>query len=163
MTKFNQLRKPIISWVDFLNFDEVRAKLSTLKVDNAPVFGKMNSQQMIEHLSAVTQIANGNWKVDAFVSDDKMARRRPFLNTENELQMGFKASFLSEEPNDLKFTSIDAAIDDLINQIQVFVKVFTDDKNRIIVHPFFGELDFDYWKKFQVKHFTHHFKQFGLV
>ncbi|MCI2228998.1 hydroxymethylglutaryl-CoA reductase, degradative [Polaribacter sp. MSW13] len=163
VTKFNQLRKPIISWVDFLNFDEVRAKLSTLKVDNAPVFGKMNSQQMIEHLSAVTQIANGNWKVDAFVSDDKMARRRPFLNTENELQMGFKASFLSEEPNDLKFTSIDAAIDDLINQIQVFVKVFTDDKNRIIVHPFFGELDFDYWKKFQVKHFTHHFKQFGLV
>ncbi|WP_166384315.1 DUF1569 domain-containing protein [Polaribacter sp. 11A2H] len=25
-------------------------------------------------------------------------------------------------------------------------------------HPFFGELDYEYWQKFHVKHFTHHFK-----
>ena len=123
----------------------------------------MNAQQMVEHLSAVTQIANGNWKVDIFVSDDKAARRMPFLNTENELQSGFKASFLAEDPNELKFDSIEEAIDDLINQVAFFVKVFTDDKNRSIVHPFFGTLDFEYWKKFQVKHFTHHFKQFNLL
>ncbi|WP_368086357.1 DUF1569 domain-containing protein [Polaribacter sp. KT25b] len=123
----------------------------------------MNAQQMIEHLSAVTQIANGNWVVNTFVSDEKTARRKPFLNTENELQTGFKASFLAEEPNDLKFNSIAEAIDDLIKQVAIFVKVFSDDKNRTVVHPFFGELDFEYWQKFQVKHFTHHFKQFGLL
>ncbi|WP_339662138.1 DUF1569 domain-containing protein [uncultured Polaribacter sp.] len=118
---------------------------------------------MIEHLSAVTQIANGNWVVNTFVSDEKTARRKPFLNTENELQTGFKASFLAEEPNELKFSSIAEAIDDLIKQVAIFVKVFSDDTNRTVVHPFFGELDFEDWQKFQVKHFTHHFKQFGLV
>ncbi len=161
--KLKSIRKPKINWIDFLNEDEVRSKLSTLNEQSKPLFGKMNAQQMIEHLSAVTQIANGNWDVDVFVSDDKTARRKPFLNTKNELQTGFKASFLAEEPNTVKFVSIDAAIDDLINQVNVFIKVFTDDKNRTMVHPFFGELDFEYWKKFQVKHFTHHFKQFGIL
>ncbi|WP_394350692.1 DUF1569 domain-containing protein [Polaribacter septentrionalilitoris] len=123
----------------------------------------MNAQQMIEHLSAVTKIANGNWDVDVFVSDEKTARRKPFLDTENELQPGFKSSFLAHEPNALTFSTIDLAIDDLIHQIKRFVQVFEDDKNRTIVHPFFGTLDFEYWKKFQVKHFTHHFKQFSLV
>ena len=163
VTKFNQLRKPKINWVDFLNFDEVRSRLSTLHIDDKPVFGKMNSQQMIEHLSAITKIANGNWKVDVFVSDEKTARRKPFLNTENELQVGFKAPFLSEKPVALKFNSINEAIDDLINQLNVFVEIFTKDENRTVVHPFFGELNFEYWKKFQVKHFTHHFKQFNLL
>ena len=163
VTQFNALRKSTIHWVDFLNFEEVRAKLVTLKLDDRPVFGKMNCQQMIEHLSKVTQIANGNWPLDVYVSEDKSARRKPFLDTENELQIGFKASFLSEEPKKAMFNSIEGSIDDLIRQLEKFVTVFNEDKNRTVVHPFFGELDFEYWKKFQVKHFTHHFTQFGLV
>ena len=123
----------------------------------------MNAQQMIEHLSDVTQIANGNWNVDIFVSDDKTAHRKPFLDTKNELQIGFKASFIAEEPNRLKFNSMEESIHDLIQQVEILTSIFTENKNRTVVHPFFGELDFEYWKKFQVKHFTHHFKQFNLV
>ena len=123
----------------------------------------MSAQQMIEHLSAVTQIANGNWNVDVFVSDEKAKRRQPFLNTDNELQIGFKASFVSEDPVPLKFGSISKAVDDLLYQISYFFEVFNTDSNRVIVHPFFGALNFEQWKKFQIKHFTHHFKQFGLI
>ncbi|MFY9243490.1 MAG: hydroxymethylglutaryl-CoA reductase, degradative [Polaribacter sp.] len=161
--KLNSMRKSKINWIDFLDEVSVHKKLSTLNNEMKPVFGMMNSQQMIEHLSAVTKIANGNWKVDVYVSEEKTARRKPFLDTENELQTGFKASFLSDEPSELKFNSIEEAIDDLIEQVNYFIKVFTEEENRTIVHPFFGELNFEYWKKFQVKHFTHHFKQFGLV
>jgi hydroxymethylglutaryl-CoA reductase len=161
--KLNYLRKPIINWIDFLDENKVRTYLSKLNRASIPSFGLMNAQQMIEHLSAVTQIANGNWVVNTFVSDEKSARRKPFLNTDTELQTGFKASFLAEEPNALKFKSIQEAIDDLVNQVALFVKVFKFDAKRTIVHPFFGDLDFDDWQKFQVKHFTHHFKQFGLV
>jgi hydroxymethylglutaryl-CoA reductase len=161
--KLNSLRKPIINWIDFLDENIVRTYLSKLNTASIPNFGLMNAQQMIEHLSAVTQIANGNWVVNTFVSDEKSARRKPFLNTDAELQTGFKASFLAEEPNALKFKSIQEAIDDLVNQVALFVKVFKFDATRTIVHPFFGDLDFDDWQKFQVKHFTHHFKQFGLV
>jgi len=161
--KINALRKPKVNWVNFLNFDDVRSKLLNLKEDTKPVFGQMNAQQMIEHLSSVTQIANGNWNVDVFVSDEKSARRKPFLNSENELQMGFRASFLSDGPVPLKFNSLAEAIDDLDYQVQQFVMIFNKEEGRTVVHPFFGELDFDYWKKFQVKHFTHHFKQFDLL
>ncbi len=161
--KIKALRKPKVNWVNFLNFDDVRSKLLNLKEDTKPVFGQMNAQQMIEHLSSVTQIANGNWNVDVFVSDEKSARRKPFLNSENELQMGFRASFLSDGPVPLKFNSLAEAIDDLDYQVQQFVMIFNKEEGRTVVHPFFGELDFDYWKKFQVKHFTHHFKQFDLL
>ncbi len=161
--KLNSLRKPAVNWVNFENQKLVKETLLQLSADAKPKFGSMNGQQMVEHLSAVTQIANGNWKVDTFVSDEKAARRKPFLNTENELQIGFKAPFLAEAPADLKFNSMQEAVDDLLIQIDEFLKVFTEDKNRKVVHPFFGELNFDEWKKFQIKHFTHHFKQFGLV
>ncbi len=163
MEKIKSLRKPKVNWIDFLNFDVIKVKLYTLNENSKPIFGSMNAQQMIEHLSAVTQIANLNWNLDVYVSDEKTARRKPFLNTENELQTGFKASFLSDEPIGLNFSSIHLAIDDLLHQLELFVKVFTEDEHKTVVHPFFGSLDFEAWKKFQVKHFTHHFKQFGLL
>ena len=161
--KIKALRKPKVNWVNFLNFDDVRSILLNLKEDTKPVFGQMNAQQMIEHLSAITQIANGNWNVDVFVSEEKSARRKPFLDSENELQMGFRASYLSDGPVPLKFNSLAEAIDDLDYQVQQFLMIFNKEEGRTVVHPFFGELDFDYWKKFQVKHFTHHFKQFDLL
>ncbi|WP_299623922.1 hydroxymethylglutaryl-CoA reductase, degradative [uncultured Tenacibaculum sp.] len=161
--KLQEIRKPKINWVDITNESEIRNTLRKLSNSDKPVFGTMNAQQMIEHLSAVTQIPNGNWSVDIFVDDEKTARRRPFLDTNQEIQPGFRASFLSDNPTPLKFNSIEEAIDDLITQLEVFFDVFEKDSSRTVVHPFFGELNFDYWKKFQVKHFTHHFKQFGLV
>ncbi len=159
--KINSLRKPKTKWIDFLDKSIVRAKLSTLKREAKPIFGKMNGQQMIEHLSFLLQISNGKVDADYFVSDEKSARRKPFLNTEGELQVGFKAPMLSEEPNEMKFDSVGEALNDLFNQIDNFVTHFETSKSEN--HPFFGELDYDYWQKFHVKHFTHHFKQFGLI
>ena len=161
--KLNSLRKPTVNWVDYSNEEEVRNKLQLLTNDSKPSFGNMNAQQMIEHLSEITKIPNGNWKIDVFVDEEKAARRKPFLNTDNEIQIGFKASFLSENPVPLQFSSIHEAIEDLIKQIRLFKEVFEKNPSRIVTHPFFGDLDYDLWKKFQVKHFTHHFKQFGLV
>lgn len=161
--KLNSLRKPEIAWVDFLDESNVRKRLMSLEATAAPLFGKMNGQQMVEHLSAVLQIANGNWEITVFVADEKATRRKPFLDTENEIQTGFKASFLAEEPSPVQFNSMKEAVDDLLAQVKAFTQIFEEDPDRTVIHPFFGELDYDYWKKFQVKHFTHHFKQFGLL
>jgi len=163
VSKFNELRTPKVVWVDFLDETFIRKKLQKLSKNAKPIFGIMNAQQMIEHLSAITQIANGNWQVNAFVSDEKSARRKPFLDTENELEIGFKPNLLAEEPALEKFETIEEAIEDLITQIKFFVSLFEKNPSKLVVHPFFGELDFEYWKKFQTKHFTHHFKQFELI
>lgn len=161
VSKFEEISKAKINWVNFTDETEVRNLLSNLKTDSKPVFGKMNGQQMIEHLSFLMKVSNGNVHADFFVEDEKSARRKAFLDTENELQVGFKASMLSEEPNTVVFASIKEAIDDLVLQVTNFQNHFKTVK--IENHPFFGELDYSYWKKFHVKHFTHHFKQFNLV
>lgn len=163
VNKFNEMRTPKVAWVDFLDEIVVRETLATLTSHSKPIFGSMNAQQMIEHLSSITKIANGNWNLDAFVSDEKMSRRKPFLDTDNELEIGFKPTLLAEEPNLLQFNTMQEAIDDLIFQIQLFVSAFQENPLKTVVHPFFGELNFEYWKKFQIKHFTHHFKQFSRL
>ena len=95
------------------------------------------------------------------MSDEKSLRRKTFLDSENELQVGFKPPMLAEDPYPVKFKTIQDAIDDLIHQIKEFKNHFKT--ATIENHPFFGELDYEYWKKFHVKHFTHHFKQFNLL
>ena len=161
VNKIDSLRKPKTNWIDFLDKNLVSSKLLQIKKDISPLFGKMNGQQMIEHLSFVLQISNGMVDADCHVSTEKSSKRKPFLDTDGELQIGFKASMLSEEPNELKFNSIEEAINDLCAQIDNFKTHFETVKAEN--HPFFGELDFKYWQKFHVKHFTHHFKQFGLI
>ncbi|QTD38832.1 hydroxymethylglutaryl-CoA reductase, degradative [Polaribacter batillariae] len=160
-TKFAALRASKVHWVNFLNFDELKHTLSALKADAKPLFGKMNGQQMVEHLAFLMKVSNGKVHADFFVEDEKSARRKAFLDTEGELQVGFKAPMLSEEPIPVKFASFEESINDLILQIEDFTEHFKTAK--IENHPFFGELDYEYWQKFHVKHFTHHFKQFGLV
>ena len=159
--KIESLRKSKINWIDFLNENLLRTKLTELERNTKPVFGKMKGQQMIEHLSFLMQISNGKVNADYFVDDEKAKRRKAFLDTEGELQVGFKAPLLSEEPNLEKFENIEVAIDDLIQQIEDFKTHF--ETAKLENHPFFGELDFEYWNKFHVKHFTHHFKQFNLL
>ena len=161
VTKFEELRKPKINWVDFLNLDVITHKLGSLKRETEPVFGKMNGQQVIEHLSLLMKISNGKIEADYYVSDEKTARRKPFLDGNGELHIGFRASILSDEPTSEKFDSVQEALEDLIVQIADFEIHFKTAKTEN--HPFFGELDYEYWKKFHIKHFTHHFKQFDLL
>ena len=159
--KINSLRKPKVNWVQFLDENSIRTQLLKLNKASKPLFGLMNAQQMIEHLSLLMQISNGKINADHYVSDEKSARRKPFLDTEGELQIGFRASILSDEPTPEKFETIEKALNNLIAEIKNFEVHFKTEK--VENHPFFGELDYEYWKKFHTKHFTHHFKQFGLV
>ena len=161
VSKFEEIRKAKTTWVNFTDKVALKDLLSSLKADAKPVFGKMTGQQMIEHLSFLIKISNGKIKADYFVEDEKSLRRKAFLDTDNELQIGFKAPLLSEEPYPVKFDTMEKSIDDLLLQIDTFQTHFKTAK--IENHPFFGKLDYEYWKKFHVKHFTHHFKQFKLV
>ncbi|AQS93868.1 hydroxymethylglutaryl-CoA reductase, degradative [Polaribacter sp. BM10] len=161
VSKFEEIKKKSINWVDFKNESSLRGLLNSLEIETPAVFGKMNGQQMVEHLALLLKVSNGKIDADFFVEEEKSSRRKAFLDTDNELQVGFKASMLSEEPVPAKFSTLKDSIEDLILQIENFETHFKT--NATENHPFFGELDYQYWCKFHVKHFTHHFKQFNLV
>ncbi|WP_299065810.1 hydroxymethylglutaryl-CoA reductase, degradative [uncultured Polaribacter sp.] len=161
VSKFEDIKNKSVNWVDFKNETSLRKLLTNLEIETPAVFGKMNGQQMVEHLALLLKISNGKIDADFFVDEEKSARRKPFLDSDNELQVGFKASMLSEEPVPAKFSTLKDSIEDLILQIDNFETHFKTNTSEN--HPFFGELDYEYWSKFHVKHFTHHFKQFNLV
>ncbi len=160
VSKFEAI-KNTVNWVDFNDEIKLKHVLDPLKPDTKPVFGKMNAQQMIEHLGFILRISNGRIQADSFVEEEKSERRKIFLDSAEELKVGFKPAVLSEEPTPVKYASLEKAIEDLFIQIVKFHEHFKTAK--LENHPFFGELDYSGWIKFHTKHFTHHFKQFNLI
>jgi len=78
-------------------------------------------------------------KANYYVSDENSARRQPFLETDGELLMGFKAPLLFKDSLPEKFSSKEKAIEDLILQIDEFEKYHQT--NKIGNYPLFGELN----------------------
>ncbi len=161
--KIEELRNESVQWVNFLKEDVLREKLSALKNTVVPEFGKMNAQQMVEHLTDVLRISNGENPWLKKVPREVENKIRPFLDTNKEIRPGFKAPFLQEKPAPVRNNSIDKAIEELILEINKFKAVFKDNAELTFIHPVFGDLNYNYWKKFHTKHFTYHFKQFKLM
>ena len=156
--------------VDFLNFTDIRYKLSKLDGDKKPLFGEMTPQQMVEHLSLTIQISNGSVEIPSKVSEEESTRRKVFLDSDHEMPMNWdvnykhgrvRVSYASRIP--LRFDSLLGAINDLDYQMEKFLNFYDSQVNPTAGHPYFGELDYEYWVKYHNKHFTHHFKQFDLL
>lgn len=135
--------------------------LSRMHADAQPQWGRMNAQQMVEHLSLVMRISNGRMKVKQFSPPEKIGKLQAFLLSDQPLPREFKAPFIEDLPP-LKNASIAEAVKELKEEIELFEAHFGKEEITEI-HPVFGELDHERWKRFHHKHFVHHLSQFGLI
>ncbi|WP_291077729.1 MULTISPECIES: hypothetical protein [unclassified Empedobacter] len=78
------------------------------------------------------------------------------------MQKGIKANGM-EGLLDLRYHSLEAAIEKLEQEIDKFNSYFTENPDAKIVNPVLNDIGYEDWKTFHKKHFTHHFKQFGLI
>jgi hydroxymethylglutaryl-CoA reductase len=129
-----------------------------------PLWGSMTLQHMIEHLADVFRASNGAIQIDITTPAEKLEQvRRVLLFSDRELQRNFKSPILPPEPMPYRTANMKAAIDVLKLEMERFENHYAANKNRTENHPVFGPLTYDEWEIFQKKHFTHHFKQFGLI
>lgn len=139
-------------------------KLSAIVADTPPVFGKMNVQQMVEHLSDSVRYANGkDPQTELIVPEERLQAVRDFLLSEKEFRPNTKNSKLGEEPVPVRHATLEAAIDELKQDVDSYVNRFTGNPGLVVRNPFFGDLDFDLWNRLFYKHFLHHLKQFGAA
>ncbi len=54
-------------------------------------------------------------------------------------------------------------IEELKNELHLFVKAFEGLDSKTMMNPFFGNLNFEEWTHLLHKHFEHHCRQFGLI
>jgi len=152
----------------FININQrqqVFDRLKKLRADDKPGFGLMGPQHMVEHLGLVLRFCNGKAPQQLHFPKEKADMVKSVLiYTDKEISAGFKTPIL---PKDgllpLEFPSLDTAIAALSHELDAFDQYFKQFPQAKPMNPIMGELDHREWTIFQNKHFTHHYKQFGLL
>jgi hypothetical protein len=148
--------------LEFITKDALKY-FKTLGADTKGTWGKMNAQQMIEHLTDMVRLSNGKDKKEIITPAEKLPAYRQFMMSEKEFRSGTKNPTLPEEPTPVRNEDIKSAVYELQNEIFDFLAYFRQNPQAITVHPVFGALTFGEWVHLHHKHFTHHLKQFNLI
>jgi ribosomal protein S18 acetylase RimI-like enzyme len=151
-------------FLEITNPKEVFEMLNQLRPDTLPSFGRMTAHHMVEHLAFVVRISRGRTEVKLKVSEEEAAKAKHLvLNTDQELPKGFRVPGLGSELMDLVHHDLKTSIDSLSRELEEFQKYFVCNPTVLTSHPILGKLNYVEWIKFHNKHFTHHFKQFGIL
>jgi hydroxymethylglutaryl-CoA reductase len=145
-----------------MNLETMLSALSRLSNSNKPLWGKMNAQEMVEHLSDMLMMARGTGNFTIDVDAETIARRQQFLLSDKEMAKNIAVPF-TKELIELSNDELELAVDEFTDEWLNFIELYENNPDASVVHPYYGALDFNLWLKMHDKHFMHHFKQFGLI
>ncbi len=153
-----------IEKINFLK-NEFIGKLNNLSADTKGKWGKMNAQQMVEHVTGFFLVSTGKLNIPLVSPPEHLQKLKAFLLSEKEFRENTKAPFgiLPEDPLPLRKTNMSEAISELEKAIQNFFLYYEQNILHKKTHPVFGELNFLEWVQLHHKHVTHHLKQFALI
>ena len=137
-------------------------QLRKLDPDTKGLWGKMNVQQMIEHMTDSLREANGKTPRTIIGPIDRLYAMKEFIKSEKEFHPNTKNSMMGETPIPLRNENVKEAIDEIVIELKDFEMYFEKNPDSIIVNPFFGELNFEEWIQLIHKHAMHHLRQFGV-
>lgn len=152
----------------FLNIktrEVITDMLHRLRPDSQALFGTMTAQHMVEHLYLTVQLSTGERGLSLVFPTEKAERMKEVvIHTDHPLSLGFKSPIMpSEGLRPLMNKDLTSAIGQLESSLDDFENYFERNKSAKLLNPSFGELGYEEWLVFHNKHFTHHFKQFGLL
>ncbi len=148
--------------LSFIKNDFV-TKLKSLNPDTVGKWGKMNAQQMVEHVAGFFKVSTNQIQFPLVTPEEHLPKFKAFLLSDKEFRENTKAPVLPEEPLPVAHNSLQEAIEELEEQINLFVEKFSSGEIGLSQHPVFGDLNFEEWVLLHYKHVMHHAKQFGLM
>lgn len=155
---------PFVTPVDITNREPLFERLSRLASTATALFGMMTPQHMIEHLTVLIRAANENEPLTLMYAQEKADKiKAVVIYSPQEMPIGFKAPILpKEELVPLQHPDLKTAMEVLKKELSNFDAYFLANPTNTPVNPTMGPLSHQEWMIFQNKHFTHHFRQFGL-
>ena len=128
-------------------------------------WGKMNAQQMVEHVTGFFKVSSNKINFPLVSPSEHLPKLKAFLLSDIEFRENTKAptSVIGEEPMPIRTNNMEEAIEALQQSIDEFIEYFKGDDYKTTLHPVFGELNFEEWILLHYKHVLHHAKQFGLI
>lgn len=144
--------------------DELPKHIDNLTDDHQPIWGKMNAQQMIEHLCLITKVSNGDLEFEVIAPPDMVAKaKRHVFQYKNPFKKGLRTPVTPEEPADTTYPDLESAKQQFCQELKQFFTHFEGQPAKLVNHPLLGPLSFEEWVFFHTKHYSHHFAQFGLL
>ncbi|MEN9684956.1 MAG: hypothetical protein RLZZ28_742 [Bacteroidota bacterium] len=138
--------------------------LHQLQPGQQPKWGKMDAQQMVEHMRDVFKLANGKIILPLVNTDpEKLEKARAFMLSDAPFKENTKVPVMPEEPRPHKYGSMQEAIDKTEIELNDFFKAFAASPGKSILNPIFGELNYEEQIHLLYKHSCHHLRQFGMV
>ena len=145
--------------------EEMFLLLQNITAETKPVWGKMNAQQMLEHVADFFNVSDEKIVFALVTPEEHLPKYKDFLYSDKEFRENTKApeNVLGEEPLPLRKASVEAAKDHLKKSVEEFISYFDTDSEKKTMHPVFGLLNFEEWVLLHYKHVRHHLRQFGLL
>jgi hypothetical protein len=136
--------------------------LSKLEESSTPSWGSMSAQRMVEHLTDGINMSMGNGNYVLEIPEDRVAKMVQFLDSDKPMAQNIQVSFAKPDTA-LRNADLEEAIDEFTLGWVDFEELNENQPDFTAIHPYYGNLNFEQWKRLHSKHFTHHFNQFGLL
>lgn len=144
--------------------NELAGHLESIPADRTPAWGKMNLQQMTEHLSRdAFRVASGKETFPLMTPEEHLPKMQEFLRSDKRFKENTVNRLMPEEPLPLVHKDMKAAVAELQSEIADFFAAYEADPAMTVVNPFFGKLDFELQLHLLHKHALHHLRQFGVT
>jgi hydroxymethylglutaryl-CoA reductase len=149
------------AWVD--DKEKLQETLGLLNSSSPALWGRMDAQQMVEHLIVLFEISNKKQETLILTPEKHLNKSQAFLMSEDLLPKNFVAKFLPINPSPYKYSSLQEAVSQLIYSLDSYQSYWKGIEEETLNHPVFGKLNKVKWNRVHNKHIQHHFLQFGLV
>lgn len=143
--------------------DAFEERLDRLEDENAPLWGKMTAQHMVEHIGTLFMLSSGRFKTEPFFDEEQMNENyKKFIESGEGFPKDLKVPGGPDGPIPLRFKDINQARGKLNEAVRAFYEYFEKNPDAKLMHPVMGELNFEQWKRFHYIHTEHHLEQFDL-
>jgi hypothetical protein len=143
--------------------EQLVPSLAAIAPDVKPHWGKMNVQQMTEHMGREAfRLASGKATHALVTPDEHVPKMQEFLRSDKPFRENTVNVLMAGEPVPLIYPDMKTALVSLQQEIDDFFEVYQNEPGKIVLNPFFGPLDFELQVRLLHKHAVHHLKQFGV-
>lgn len=147
----------------FLQSALVKA-IAGIAPDCQPAWGKMNVQQMTEHLSRdAFRVASGKITFPLMTPAEHIPKMQHFIMSDMLFKENTVNRLMAADPVPEVHTAMPAALAELQAEIDDFFTIYTAQPQFKVVNPFFGELTYELQVNLLHKHALHHLRQFHVM
>jgi oxepin-CoA hydrolase/3-oxo-5,6-dehydrosuberyl-CoA semialdehyde dehydrogenase len=143
----------------------IEKALSKLTEKSQAEWGKMNPQQMLEHLELGYRIASGEIQnFEIATPEDKVEKFQETLWNYEPMPKNYDFPLYENgKLPELKHENLEQAKEKLKEAKQAYATFFRENPDALTKHAVFGWLTKFEWELLNRKHLNHHFGQFGLL